>query len=275
MKICYLDESGTGDEPIAVVAGVVVDTHRMHVTKEHWADLLRHLSGVVGRELSELHTKDFYRGNAPFRNLTGPQRAEYISSICQWLCERKHDFVYSAILKERFRAALAAGTIPAELANPWRAAAFHVSLALQRAHQKHEKNKGHTLLIFDNKEEEKSPFTRLLLNPPDWSDEYYERGKRREKLDQIVDAPYFADSKTVPLIQAADFLAFFLRRHAEISENLVPPRYIEEQDKIQEWIQRLSDRTIGFAHMYPAKGRCAAASFFHDHCPPSLRRLGG
>ncbi|MGH8397635.1 MAG: DUF3800 domain-containing protein [Gammaproteobacteria bacterium] len=275
MKICYLDESGTGDEPIAVVAGIVVDAHRMHVTKENWTDLLDHISGVVGRQLTELHTKDFYRGNAPFRTLTGPQRAEYISSICQWFCERKHNFVYSGILKEPFLAALAAGSIPHDLANPWRAAAFHVALSLQRAHQAHQKNKGHTLLIFDNKAEEQAPFTRLLLNPPDWSDEYYNRGKKQGKLDQIVDAPYFADSTTVALIQAADFLAFFLRRHAEIAENLIAPRYAEEQDKIQEWVEQLSQRTIGVAHMYPAKGRCKAASEFYDHCPPSLRRLEG
>jgi len=38
MKICYFDESGTGEEPVAVVTGVIVGTQRMHVTKEHWSD---------------------------------------------------------------------------------------------------------------------------------------------------------------------------------------------------------------------------------------------
>jgi hypothetical protein len=39
MKVCYFDESGTGEEPVAVVTGVVVDAQRMHATKEHWSEL--------------------------------------------------------------------------------------------------------------------------------------------------------------------------------------------------------------------------------------------
>lgn len=33
MKLCYCDESGTGNEPVAVMVGIVVDTKRMHLTK--------------------------------------------------------------------------------------------------------------------------------------------------------------------------------------------------------------------------------------------------
>ena len=51
MKICYFDESGTGHEPVAVVIGIVVDTQRMHVTKEHWIKLLSNLSDIVGKPL--------------------------------------------------------------------------------------------------------------------------------------------------------------------------------------------------------------------------------
>jgi len=40
MKFCYIDESGTGDEPYAVMIGVIVDSSRMHVTKKDWAELL-------------------------------------------------------------------------------------------------------------------------------------------------------------------------------------------------------------------------------------------
>jgi len=75
MKVCYFDESGTGEEPVAVVTGVVVDAQRMHVTKEHWSELLDVLSGLCGRKLDELHTKDFYAGNSPFKKMDGPTRS--------------------------------------------------------------------------------------------------------------------------------------------------------------------------------------------------------
>jgi hypothetical protein len=48
-------------------------------------------------------------------------------------------------------------------------------------------------------------FTKLLLNPPAWSDTYYGRKKKQEQPDQIVDVPHFVDSKEVALIQLADF----------------------------------------------------------------------
>jgi len=39
VQFIYLDESGTGDEPVAVMVGIIADSHRMRVTKEHWNSL--------------------------------------------------------------------------------------------------------------------------------------------------------------------------------------------------------------------------------------------
>lgn len=178
MKLCYFDESGTGQEPIAVIVGVVVDSQRMHVTKEHWGELLNDLSGIVGKSLLELHTKDFYVGSGPFRGMPGSSRAEYISKIINWFCERKHSFVYSAVHKQTYEQARADGQVPSDLKSPWQAAAFHAVLALQRANQCHEKTKGHTLLVFDNKGHEEGPLADLIASPPTWSDSYYSRGEK-------------------------------------------------------------------------------------------------
>jgi len=54
MKFCYFDESGTGEEPIAVVAGVITDAIRMRVTKTHWSNLLETLSNIIGRGIEEI-----------------------------------------------------------------------------------------------------------------------------------------------------------------------------------------------------------------------------
>ena len=44
MKFIYIDESGLGEEPIGVMDGVVADSYRMQLTKEHWTKLLNILS---------------------------------------------------------------------------------------------------------------------------------------------------------------------------------------------------------------------------------------
>ena len=148
-------------------------------------------------------------------------------------------------------------------------------LAMQRACQKEKKNKGHTLYIFDNAERERVRFADIVARPGGWSDEYYGRGKKQERLDQVIDAPYFGDSIEVPLLQIADFLAYFLRRYAEIKEGLVPPRYEDEEEKISEWASGYAGYSIGRAHIYPKRvsERREAHQYFYELAPPSIRDL--
>ena len=67
MKACYCDESGTGEEPIAVMVGVVIDVQRMHVTKSDWKALLVAFSRIVKQRVLEFHDRDFYAGNGIWR----------------------------------------------------------------------------------------------------------------------------------------------------------------------------------------------------------------
>ncbi|HVU17947.1 MAG TPA: DUF3800 domain-containing protein [Candidatus Didemnitutus sp.] len=273
MKFCYCDESGTGEEPIAVMVGVIVDAQRMHVTKEEWRELLGSLSRVIGREVTELHTRDFYSGNGIWRELRGTQRAETISSVLDWLVSRRHDVVYAAVNKEHFRRSLESGKIPREVNTPWRFLGLHLLLAVQKVHEKHSKNKGHTIFVFDNEEREKMKLSDLVRNAPSWTDTFYSKGKKQERLDQIVDVPYFADSEAVYLLQLADFLAYFLRRHAEIESRHSGERYDGESDRLSGWIEKIMSRSIGGSAIYPATGRCSCAELFYAHAPNVIRTM--
>lgn len=273
MKLCYCDETGTGEEPIAVMAGVIVDAQRMHVTKDHWQGLLDSLSSIAGCKITELHTRDFYAGNNVWRSLKGAERSRVITIVFEWLAERKHDIVYSAVLKERYFANFKAGRIPAELNTLWRFMGLHLLLAIQKVHQTESRNKGHTIFVFDNEEREKMRFTDLVANPPAWSDSYYNKGKKQKRFDQIVDIPYFGDSREVALIQVADFVAYFLRRYAEITDNLVPAKYPDETPKIAGWIDCLKKRCIGKSFIYPSRDLCDCTKLFLDNAPDSMKAL--
>lgn len=273
MKLCYCDESGTGDEPIAVMVGIVVDAHRMHVTKEHWAELLVALSRVVGRSIDEIHTRDFYAGNGVWRGMKGPERSQAISEVFNWIDARRHHIVYSSVEKSAYYTSLKAGQVPSELATPWRFMGMHLLLSVQKIHQRQEKNKGHTIFVFDNEEREQMRFTDLVMNPPAWTDSYYAKGKKQARLDQVVDVPYFGDSREVGLLQVADFVAYFLRRHAEIAAGYSEPKYPDEMHKLNGWISTLRGRCLGGSMMYPATGRCDCANLFFTHAPDVVRTL--
>ncbi len=272
MKLCYCDESGTGDEPIATMVGIVVDASRMHLTKNHWQDLLNRLTERVGRRIIELHTRDFYAGNGVFRDIGGAARANLITQIFAWLSERRHAVVYSSVVKRSYYDAYAAGRIPDELNTVWRFLGFHLILAMQKHCQRHERPKGHTIFIFDNEERERMRFTDLIARAPDWSDTYYARNRNQEQLDQIVDCPYFGDSREVVLIQLADVAAFLMRRYAEVRSGLVGPRYQDEDARLAGWMQSLKERAIQPA-IYVRRGRQVADDLFYEHAPASIRDL--
>lgn len=270
VNLCYCDESGTGNEPIAVMTGIVVDASRMHLTKQHWANLLKFLSTKTGHQIVELHTRDFYSGNGVFRDIDGLLRAGMITSIFQWLTERKHHIVYASVVKEIYHQEFRAGNIPDELNTVWRFLGFHLVLAMQKYCQGEKGVKGHTICVFDNEERERMRFTDIIRQPQPWSDIYYDRKKKQLQLDQIVDVPYFGDSIDVPLIQLADVTSFFLRRFAEIHEGLCEHRYADEQARIDGWMKMLMTRSIGSNHIYPRR-RQHAHELFYRMAPPSIR----
>lgn len=266
MKFCYVDESGTGDEPYAVMVGIVVDALRMRPTKSDWDALLVNLGSIVGRQVDEFHTRDFYAGNGPWRGIDGPQRAAIITSVMEWLGARKHSLVYCMVDKDRFFTEFNQDARFSEVSTLWRFLGLHLVLAIQKEHQRHEKNKGNTVLIFDNEEREQTRFTDLILNPPTWTDTYYNRGPKQEALDQIVDAPYFADSRDVPLLQVADFVAYFLRRYAELDAG-DRERYTGEGEQVRRWAVAAIDRSISKASIYPKRARCACSDMFYTYAP--------
>lgn len=271
MKLCYCDETGTGNEPFAVLLGVIVDASRMHVTKSDWAAFLAELSKMVGQDFQELHTRNFYSGSGLWRNLSGEERSEVIDLFINWFAERKHHVVFSAIDKQRFQEMKESSKIPEEVNTVWRAMGFHVALAVQKHFQTEEKNKGNTIFIFDEEVREESVFQKLLLKPPEWSDSYYNKDKKKERLCQVVDAPYFANSKNVGLLQVADFLAYFVRRYIEVSENVIPDKYPGEKRKIDGWFTKIKDRTIPYQNIYPKKKRCYAANLFWEIAPNCVK----
>jgi hypothetical protein len=274
MKVCYCDESGTGDEPIAVMVGVIVDAQRMHVTKNDWKDLLKKLSLVVGKPVEEMHTRDFYAGNDNWRALSGVQRAGIITTTFEWLKNRRHDIVYVSVEKATFFKSQKAGLIPPEIKTVWRFMGIHLLLCVQKVHQGLSKTKGHTIFVFDNEERERMRFTDLIAHPPAWTDSYYGKQKKQARLDRVVDVPYFGDSAEVHLLQLADFIAFFLRRHAEIAGGYSKERYDQEANKISAWLNTLKLCSFPPNVAYPAVGRCQCADLFYEHAPEVVRKLG-
>lgn len=271
MKFCYCDESGTGSEPFAVMTGIIVDSQRMHRTKEDWEGLLDSLSKIIGERVNEFHTRDFYPGNGPWRKINGQNRAEIITVVLKWLSERKHKVIFCAIDKKKWEDKNKIKKIPKEINSVWRTLAFYLILGIQKENQKSKKTKGHTVLIFDNEEREISKFTDLIISPPSWSNTFYKKTRRQSRLSHIVDVPYWGDSREVALIQVADFLSFFIRRYIEIKEGRSDIKYDGEDQKLDEWFKTICDSSVSKSVMFPSRGRCQTTDIFYSLVPDSIK----
>lgn len=253
MKFCYVDESGMGQEPVIVMVGVIVDAQRMHKTKDDWDELLSRLSIRLGRDVPEFHTRDFYSGNGKWRNLPGAERTAIIDEILGWVLERKHKIVCAAIDKQKYSALKTDSEELQALKTPWLAAAVSLVTKIQREHQKEIKNKGHTAFVFDREVKEESGLIDLLYNPPDWTGPLYGRKRKTAPFDQVIDVPYFADSKSVLLIQVADLFSYIIRRKIEIERQCATERYTGELDTLRGWCDRLDQ--ICLCGWYPGSKR--------------------
>lgn len=221
----------------------------------------------------------FNSGNSPWRDLGGRQRSQIIDAIFGWLHARRHSIVFTAVHKQPFSDDLAKDEQLREIGSLWRFMAMHIALALQKKFQGSALNKrdrrlntkGSTVLIFDHEHREQGRYTDLLINPPDWTDSYYDRLERQEKMSQIVDVPHFVDSKQVGLIQLADFMCFFLRKHIELPMGYTEPAYRDEVEKVANWSQMILDRSIPRSNTFMKRGRCSCSELFYKYAPEIIR----
>jgi hypothetical protein len=278
MQFIYIDESGIGDEPFAVMVGVVADSHRMRLTKENWIVLLSTLSEIIGQKINEIHTSNFYSGNSPWRDLNGQQRSAIITAIFNWLKQRRHPIVYTAVDRALFTVSFENEPYAKEIKTLWRFMALHLALSVQRCYQGSARGKnrninptGQCVMVFDNEEREQKRFTDLLLNAPDWTDGYYDRKPNQEKFSQIVDVPHFVDSKDVGLIQLSDFICFFLRRYLELKSGYRKPDYHDEIEKVSAWVGLILEQSILKSNIYLKKGRCDCADLFYRYAPEVIK----
>lgn len=284
MKFCYIDESGTGEEPVLVLAGILADVHRMHVTKAEWSDILSQLSLRIKRPVAEFHTRHFYKGNGIWRDLDGEQRTVVLDTILSWLKDRKHLVVFSAIDKRKGVDAEFQGreyvVRKSGRVDYWRVAAVHMILCIQKTMQSKDRKKGHTVFIFD----EGHGGDRLIdfiLNPPTWTDSFYgyERFLTRKKariknqvpaLSMVVDVPYYGNSTQVAMLQIADLFAYLLRRYAELKLGYGTQDYDGELLKLRRWVFEIAALMLPDNTRWKAVGACACSRLFESIAPLPL-----
>lgn len=275
MKVCYVDESGNLDsDPCLVMAGILVDAARLNRTRQEFGEIFDAVQRLFAEPLKELKSSKMVYGKDRWRHINPEDRKAIAEYFCNWIAERKHTLLLSAINRAKFSEK--PGQCPGELESDiWIATGFHIALQLQKANQGQAKNKGHTFLVFDENKQKADRLSELLWEPPPWSDGYYSRGKKQLPLDQLIDTAFTVKSHHAGLVQVADLFAFLLRRYAELAEYGKAEEWKGETVFVKRCIERLSSRMLPRGTRWPVRTTGDCAKWYNRIAPESLKNLRG
>lgn len=108
----------------------------------------------------------------------------------------------------------------------------------------------------------------VLFNPPTWTDLYYQRERKQDSLDQIVDSAFFTKSHHAGMVQVADLFAFVFRRYAELTDYRAEPVCEGELENIEDLIHRLAPSLLPKSQCWIARARSVCGATFADLSPP-------
>jgi hypothetical protein len=249
MKVCYVDDSGNPSlDRIFVMVGIVADAIRLNKSARECTKLFDDVRTLVTQEgktsPKELKGSRILYGKDAWRYIDATKRKQVFSDLSEWLCERKHDIVISAIdTGKSSHATVTEHQVPNEISKHlWVAAGLNIAIQLQAKHRGEQSNKGNTFLFIDDNCQNLPELCKILWSPPDWLKDYYPLAKKEAQLDQIIDTAFSVQSHHCSLVQAADLLAFIVRRHFELLANVNDSGWDEEPDFIKECLQLIAPR---------------------------------
>lgn len=273
MYACYVDESGhcgaayDKKQPVEVVCGVMTDVTKLFKTQRQHARILSELNRL-GIPVSELKASEAYAGRKAWRNVDHRDRDAFFQGMFSWFEDRCCKCIACPVDSKTFFDMRSDGSsIAAAFGQPYVAGAMNVVLAIQRLHRSRKNNKGKTFVIFDEQREADQVLMGILQGDLTFTDDYtgYKPRPRAKvpppRFDQIVDVPYYSKSHLAVLIQLADFAAYVVSRHLQITIYNDAERYTGEAKKIKAWYTKVGSCCVTHTAVDP-KPKGDLTSFF-------------
>lgn len=273
MKLCYVDESDNQPtDPCLVMVGVLVDAIRLHRTREEFGGIFDEVQGLFADTLKEIKGAKMLSGRDRWRKIDPESRNRIAEKFCEWLKERKHHITLAAVDRQKHNQ-LQGSSLPAFCDDPWLMAATHISLQVQKVNQGLGNNKGVTFLVFDENKAKADTLAELLWDPPTWTDDYYGKKKKQDRLDQLIDSAFTVKSHHAGLIQVADVFAFIVRRYCELKDFGLSEEWAGETQFHDGCVSILKTRLLPRAARWPVRTTSSCAKCFNSLAPASLLTL--
>jgi hypothetical protein len=260
------------NDPCFIAVGIIVDAARLNRTKEAFGDIFEKVGSLFPEEIKELKASKLLLGRDRWRNVDPCIRQTICESLCYWIGHRKHALILTAIDRSRYNETVTQA--PQELQRGfWVAGMTHLALQLQKLHQSEHNNKGRTILLIDDNKQFADHLAEVLWSPPAWTDTYYERGRKQEQLDQLIDSAFAVKSHHAGMVQVADLFALLFRRYAEIRDYHSAEEWTGEREYIDKLVRALTASLTSSSIRWPKRNTSPCAAWFNKLAPASLLGL--
>ena len=262
MFLCYVDESGyngsklNSAQPVQVMVGIFPNVYNFHRSDSEFREVFELLRDEI--PLSEVKGEQIYRGRGPWRDVKPEIRDNVIEYYLDWVTNRNHKLIVTAIDNIKYfelREAASDSPFIQALPYPYLLAGLHIALAIQKLNRGKKKNKGKTILIFDEQEEFSNTLTELIFSPPEFIDDFvpFDPAKEGTRLNQIIDTAFFVRSHHSSMAQVVDVVAYLYRLHLELTSYGFDESYEGEARKVAAWIERIRGKFVPFNKIYPRR----------------------
>jgi hypothetical protein len=262
MYLCYSDESGFNgkklnpSQPVQVMAAILPNAYNFHRTDSQFKEIFQIINRSI--PLKELKAEQIYRGRGAWNDIPAHLRDRVIEFYLNWISIRPHKLIISAIDNAAYfnqKRAIPDSPILNAIPYPYLLAGLQIAMVVQKMHRAKPKNKGKTLVIFDEQDQFEDDLTDLIFNPPDFIDSFvpFDPSKEDCRLCQIIDTCFFVKSHQSSMAQVVDIVAYLFRLKLELSDYAFDESYGGELDKVTQWLGQIEDKQVPFGSVYPRR----------------------
>lgn len=271
MKFLYVDESGNSNEDrFLTFFGVQIDAYKLKASMKVARPLLRDVANAFPENLRELKTSRMVNGKGGWRNVDPEERKCLFLRLCAFPSEVSGRGI--AFIVDRERYADADNNCPGWAATPWLTGAISIAMFAQSLNQDLQKNKGLTVLIFDDNKVELPKLSSFLVESCPDVDEFYARSAKAEPFDHIIDTAFAIKSEQSELVQVSDACAYAIRRKAELELGGEEEEWDGELDLMQQACGKFASRVQFPKRTWVASPHCQCAAWVRDIGCPDLNK---
>lgn len=273
MFLCYVDESGyngnkfNAKQPVQVMIGVLVNVYNYHKAHNEFQDVFN----IIQKEIpiKEIKAEEIYRGKKSWHDIKPEDRVAVIEYYLDWILKSPSiKFIITAIDNEKyFQIKKDEPNLEyfKSLPCPYTLAGLHIAMTIQKINKIIKKNKGKTILIYDEEDEYEDHLSETIFKPSSFVNEFLEFDSKKEiKLDVIIDSVYFVKSHHSSMAQIADVASYFLRLYFELNFYGFSENYSGEKKKINVWVDTILKKAVSLKKIYSKNPKTGFLKFIKN-----------